>query len=445
MTYTLFARQMLARLNERRSRRRRRRRPRLQGSAACLQPSSGSDEFKSLVDFENLLCVYERLRRYGGQGPGIDGLTYGDFSRAEIADVLRGVSSDILRGTYRPQPTRQAEISKDNGGTRELHIPTIVDRVVASAVTEYLTPLIDPHFSPWSFGFRPRRGVWTLLVELERLILSERRVVIAQDDIRAAFDNVPIGTTIECFTRLVSDADLLNLIGVSSRGHEGLDRVTGLGQGNSLSPLGLNVLLDSVLDQPFLADPAQPPVLRYADNLIVVARTVAEARQALQRVAELLTPYGLLPKGEDGPPVILSRQGARINILGFRVGLEGDRLLVGLAPEAYEGLDRRLDEAHETGNPTEIARTVIQGWIASHAPGLESQSVGHLLHRIRQIAASKGFREIGTDNLIRDQILCAIARWKAYRDGSQNEGRGTDPILGGEDDALRAASLTVPF
>ena len=47
---------------------------------------------------------------------------------------------------------------------------------------------------------------------------------------------------------------------------------------------------------------------------------------------------------------------------------------------------------------------MIQGWIASHAPGLESQSVDQMLPRIRQEAARKGFREIGTDNLFRDWI-----------------------------------------
>lgn len=441
--YSLFQRQMFAKWNQPRARLRRRR---LQRSATSTQPASlpsGEQTFRQIVGHENLLRVFDRMRRSRGQAPGIDGFTYADFSRGEIAGVLRAVTRSILAGTYVPDPTRAVQIEKANGRFRELHLPTIVDRAVAAAVADYLTRLIDPAFSPRSFGFRPRRGVWTLLVELERLILGEKRVVIAQDDIRTAFDTVPIGLALECFFRHVQDADLLSLIGIILQGHDGLDRVMGLDQGSALSPLALNAVLDWVLDRPSSADPAQPPILRYADNLVVVSRSVAEARQALQRVAELLAPQGLDLKGEDGPPAILTRQGARIDILGLRVGLEDSRLRVGLAPEAYEGLDRRLDEAHATDNPPQIARMVIQGWIASHAPGLESLSVDQMLPRIRQVATRKGFREIGTDNLIRDQILCAVARWRAYRDSSQEEVRGTDLDLGGEDEALRATSLTV--
>jgi retron-type reverse transcriptase len=201
-----------------------------------------------------------------------------------------------------------------------LNIPTITDRVVAAAVTEYLMPLSDQQFLPCSFGFRPHRGVRTLLLELERLVVSERLVVVAQDDVRKAFDNVPTMLTIECFARHSTDPDLLNLVGIILRGHTGPERTKGIDQGNPLSPLALNVVLDHVLDRPSTADLAQPPVLRYVDNLVVAAKTVAEARQALERASELLMLHGFSLKGEH-EPVILSRQGARVDILGFQIGL----------------------------------------------------------------------------------------------------------------------------
>jgi hypothetical protein len=366
------------------------------------------------------------LRRSRGQAPGIDGFTYADFSRGEIAGVLRAVTRSILTGTYVPDPTRAVQIEKANGGFRELHLSTIVDRAVAAAVADYLTRLIDPAFSPRSFGFRPRRGVWTLLIELERLVLDERRVVIAQDDIRTAFDNVPLELALECFARHVQDADLLSLIGIILRGHDGLDRVRGLDQGNALSPLGLNVVLDWVLDRPSSARPAQPPVLRYADNIVIVARTVADARQALQRVTELLAPSDLALKGEDGPPAILTRQGARIDVLGFRVGLEHDRLRIDLGPQAYEKLGKDLDEAHLTGDPTQMAKDVIQGWISSYGPGFESRSVDQTLLRIRRTTTRYGYREVGSDHLIRGYITGAIDRWLEFRDRA-NEGEDYCP------------------
>ena len=279
----------------------------------------------------------------------------------------------ILAGTYWPQPTRPVPIPKPNGGVRELRLPTVVDRLVASTVTRYVTELIDPRFSPRSFGFRPKCGVWSLLVELVRPILGDGLVVLAQDDVRQAFDNVPTNLAIECFAEYVNDADLLNLVGVILRGHAGCERTVGIDQGNPLSPLALNVVLDRVVDRPSVADPARTVVLRYADNVVVVARTTAEARQALARVAELLALHGLSLKGEANRPIILTRRGARAQVLGFQVGLENDLLRIDLGEEAFRKLETDLERAHATTNPPQIAKEVLRGWIGSYAPGFESE------------------------------------------------------------------------
>jgi RNA-directed DNA polymerase len=411
--------------------------------------SSGSP-FRDLVDPENLLAVFNSLRSTRGRSPGVDGFSYGDFSRGEIADVLRAGSRAILAGTYRPQPTRAVPLEKPSGGFRELHIPTVVDRVVSSAVTEYLTPLIDPQFSPRSFGFRPRRGIRSLLVELERLVLSEGLVVLAQDDIRQAFDNVPINLALECFARHVSDADLLNLVGVTLRGHAGCNKTVGLDQGNPLSPLALNVVLDHVLDQPSAADPTRPTVLRYADNIVVVARTVAEARQALERTAELLLPQGLSLKGENNRPTILTRQGARANLLGFQVGMDDGRLRITPGPEAYRNLERALDRAHATDNPPQRAKEVTRGWIASCAPGFESAEVRQIVSRIRLTATRKGFREGHGEGVLEEWIRDAGHRWTAFRNSSSpptpNAVTPSDTRDRSEEvSALRADASEVPF
>jgi RNA-directed DNA polymerase len=45
------------------------------------------------------------------------------------------------------------EIPKPGGGTRQLGIPTVVDRLVQQAILQVLEPILDPAFSPSSFGF----------------------------------------------------------------------------------------------------------------------------------------------------------------------------------------------------------------------------------------------------------------------------------------------------
>ena len=97
------------------------RQQRRQGRQSVYQPAPGQQpDFTRIIDHENLLVVYDKLRAEGGAAPGIDNLTYSDFSRAEIAAALRVVSQAIVEHRYRPYPTRPVLTPKPNGRFREL-------------------------------------------------------------------------------------------------------------------------------------------------------------------------------------------------------------------------------------------------------------------------------------------------------------------------------------
>lgn len=176
---------------ERRERRRRR-------LATGVFPATPS----LIADRDNLYECYRECRREGGQSPGIDRVTYRALSNGEAGESLGRVSARLLDGTYRPQETRPVSIPKPGTDQRrELHVGVILDRVVAKALHKALEPVWEPIFLPCSYGFRRGRDAWQLLASLEAVMVAKGRWVMAVDDVKSAFDRVPVGEVLACHRR----------------------------------------------------------------------------------------------------------------------------------------------------------------------------------------------------------------------------------------------------
>ncbi len=414
------------------------RQQRCQGRRPVYQPAPGQQpDFTRIIDPENLLLAYNRLRAEGGEAPGIDNLTYSDFSRAEIAAVLRVVSQQLQQRHYRPRPTRQVRIPKCSGGFRKLRLMIVIDRTIAKAVQLAIMPTLDPIFAPGVFGFRPNRSIQEMLLAIEKAATRHDCWVIAQDDILAAFDNVPTTDATTDFRQHLGDGDLLWLIEALLRGAKGQGKTVGIDQGNAVSPVALLLRLHYALSLPQSADSANaadqdnpPRQYQYADNLVYVCRSVSEGNQALQRARAILHPAGLSLKGEDGLPVNLKRQGARVEILGLRVSYRNGRLRYGLGKKAWRNLEQRLGEAQEADNPGMAAIAAVRGWLAAHGPAFEDAEECEVLERVCRTAAREGFRELGTEEGPIGWLREARQRWLAARSSTLDGVRSTEAQSG---------------
>lgn len=391
---------------------------------ACALPAELAQQaftlptFEQVTDHERLLKTCEWMQQTAGQAPGPDRLTWNYYSRSEAAGMCRDISDSLRERTPFHFPARHVQVPKASGGTRTLALRSIWYRVIARCLKDALEPYFERQFHNHSHGFRPRRGTWSMLAAQRRLIEAEGRWVIATDDVRKAFDNVRIPDLVRTFGSHTTDCGLLWLIEQVLTGDARERRLVGIDQGSPFSPLALNLCLHHGLDIPFSEDATNPPWYRYADNLVYLCHDVSEGIRAKQQASQLLAACGLTLKDED--PIVDLRSGAKANLLGYRLGHKRGQLTIQLGDEAWANLQLNLEEAHRKVNPPELARQVLQGWIAYLGPAFESGSDSYrktMARRILAIAARCGFREAGTLAAVVDLIQWAVESWVRFSQG----------------------------
>ena len=105
-----------------------------------------------VVGGSSFVNAYQAVKRNRGSA-GMDGVKTEDLPHFMTFNWER-IRQELLCGNYRPQPVRGVGIPKPNGGTRQLGIPTVIDRVIQQAIHQTLSPIFEPLFSELSYGFR---------------------------------------------------------------------------------------------------------------------------------------------------------------------------------------------------------------------------------------------------------------------------------------------------
>lgn len=231
----------------------------------------------------NMRMAYKKVKANKGAG-GVDGI-----SIEEVDEYLKenwtDIKEKILKRKYKPQPVLRVEIPKPNGGVRKLGIPTVVDRVIEQGVAQVLTPMFEPKFSEYSYGFRPGRRAQQAIIKLLEY-LNDGYTYIVDIDLEKFFDNVPQDKLMYLVGKTVKDPDVISLVtkylraGVMIRGRYE-DTSIGTPQGGNLSPLLSNIMLDE-LDKELQARGLH--FVRYADDCVITVRSSAAANRVMHTV-----------------------------------------------------------------------------------------------------------------------------------------------------------------
>jgi group II intron reverse transcriptase/maturase len=251
--------------------------------------SPESSLFTRACTAKNLWKAWKRVQQNGG-GPGVDGVTVEAYER-QVGHHLERLRQQLVSDRYRPVPVRRVTVPKDNGGTRELGILTVQDRVAQRAVLNVLEETYEGLFADCSFGYRPDRSVH---LALKRAIRLHRWGYswLVDGDITEFFDNVRHPLLLRFVREDIGEEQIVSLIaawltaapaGYRRRWLIGPREALGLVQGGILSPLLSNAYLHR-FDRALAARDIK--LVRFADDFLAFAKTQGEARQAL-RVIEL--------------------------------------------------------------------------------------------------------------------------------------------------------------
>ena len=266
-------------------------------------------------------------------------------------------------------------------------------------------------------AYRPERSVCQTIAQLIDWIESGNRPVIAQADVRKAFDNVPIADALLDYQHMLAHGDLCWLVEAILRGHDGSARTIGIDQGDPLSPLTLNMRLHAATDLSLqrAAESGGPLWLRYADNYLLACRSVTEGRESIARLAELLQRAGLTLKANSIDVTDLRRSGTQTEVLGYSLQLGADGVNVGLGHSAITSIRDALELAHLEPEPSATAEAVIQGWLRAAGPIFgDVESNEQVLSMLLREAEAREHRELAVDGL-REAVESAQRRWVEIR------------------------------
>jgi RNA-directed DNA polymerase len=315
--------------------------PRAEPFAAKPAPESPAVTehlMEEVCDGENLQSAWKRVRRNQGS-PGVDGMTI-DGARDFLREHWPVIRSQLLDGTYQPQPVKRVEIPKPDGGIRKLGVPCVVDRLIQQAVLQVLQERWDSTFSEHSYGFRPGRSAHQAVAQAQQYVAEGYNVVVDLD-LERFFDRVNHDCLMARVAARISDKRVLKLIraflnaGVMEDGLV-LPVDEGTPQGGPLSPLLSNLMLDD-LDKELTRRGHR--FCRYADDCNIYVRSQRAGERVMASVSRFLTQKLRLKVNEAKSAV--ARPGER-KFLGFSISNDGSERRI--APKALDKFKERVRE-----------------------------------------------------------------------------------------------------
>lgn len=326
-----------------------------------------------------------------GQAAGPNGLRPEALSQQSRWNLASTLGELIENGEYLPHEPRTTWIDKGRGrDQRPIRIQNFEDRCVERAVLQIIRPYTESQYLDHSMGFRsPGCSRERALATAEHWALTHDQWLWISEDLRDAFEHVPTNRLAQILRQMIPNEDLCRFI----------ERIAftqnrrGIRQGGPLSPELLNIYLHWVLDRWWNQHFPENPLLRVADDLLILTRP-EEAQSLYHALQQRTMAIGMPLKGS-----ILTSQrdlllGQSVDWLGYQVHRSGSELLVRISQKSWDKLEDHLQLAWEAPIPALGANETIRGWISQQGACYRETEVPDVYPEILRLAEMQGFLEI---------------------------------------------------
>jgi len=268
---------------------------------------------EQIVSRKNLLKARRQVEKNKGSS-GIDRMAVSEL-KGNLDKNRESLVTRILNHSYVAQPILGVVIPKGSGKTRQLGVPTVVDRVLQQAVSKVIAPKFELEFRDHSYGFRPKKSAHQAVLQAQKYI-NEGYQHIVDIDLKSFFDEVEHYVLLQLLYRKVKCPTTLRLIRGWLRAPMQIEgtltkRRKGIPQGSPLSPLLSNIMLhelDRELERRGLK------YVRYADDFSIYTKSKQQAREIGNSIYEFLRNKLKLPINREKSGI---RRPVNFQLLGF--------------------------------------------------------------------------------------------------------------------------------
>ena len=325
---------------------------------------------EQILTRKNMLQAMQQVQKNHGSA-GVDHMPVTKLSELMSIDKEE-LTTKVRSGKYLPQPILGVEISKGEGKTRLLGIPTVTDRLLQQAVLQVINARFEFEFSDSSFGFRPNRNVQQAVLKAQGYINGGFQYII-DIDLKTFFDEVDHCYLLQLLYRKIKCRETLRLIRKWLRSPIKINgklvkRRKGVPQGSPLSPLLSNIMLhelDRKLERQSLR------FVRYADDFSIYVKTKAIARKVGNNIYKFLRDKLKLAINREKSGI---RRPVHFTCLGFGFvptymkGEKGKYQLI-VSKKSWEKLKQKLKTITRKTTPMSFDERIVKlnevqrGWV----------------------------------------------------------------------------------